>query len=148
MRGIPIDVYGGIPEEQSRLIPTYFNQTPVHDIQTEEEQREVPEVPAASKSVTPLHRTVSAETIILNPEEDEVVHESSESTEADTFAKESTGCSPCVPKQQKRKTSSERSGMTITSETVEVEGEQVFKTRGKDIVQGKDIGNHAQRSKG
>ena len=142
-------MYSGIPEEQSGLIPTDLNRTPVQDLQTEEEQREeVPEVMAISESVPPLHRTVSEETIILNPEEEEAVHESSESTEADTSAKESTGSSPRVPKQRKRKSSSERSVMTVTSETVGVEGEPVFKTWRRDILQGKDIGNRAQKSKG
>ena len=100
-----------------------------------------------SESVPPLHRTVCEETIILNPEEEEAVHESSESTEADTSAKESTGSSPHVPKQRKRKSSSERSVMTVTSETVGVEGKPVFKTRRRDILQGKDIGNRAQKGK-
>ena len=35
--GIPIDVYGGIPEDQSGLVQTYMTQTPIHDIQAEEE---------------------------------------------------------------------------------------------------------------
>ena len=149
VRGITIDVYGGILEEQSGLIPTYLNRTPVQDLQTEEEQREdIPEVMAVSESVPPLHRTVSEETIILNPEEEEAAHESSESTKADTSAKESTSGSPRVPKQRKRKSSSERSVMTITSENVEEEGEPVFKTWRRDILQGKDIGNRAQKSKG
>ena len=68
VRGIPIDVYGGIPKEQSGLIQTYMTRTPIHDIQAEEEREEVP---AAVVVATPLHRTVSAETIILDPEEDE-----------------------------------------------------------------------------
>ena len=68
-----------------------MTRTPIHDIQAEEEREEVP---AAVVVATPLHRTVSAETIILDPEEDEppaeTVRESTESTEAETSAKEST----------------------------------------------------------
>ena len=37
VRGIPIDVYGGIPEEQSGLIQMYMTRTPIHGIQAEEE---------------------------------------------------------------------------------------------------------------
>ena len=36
IRGIPIDVYGGIPEDQSGLVQTYMTRTPIHDIQAEE----------------------------------------------------------------------------------------------------------------
>ena len=32
VRGIPIDVYRGILEEQSGLVQTYMNQTPINDI--------------------------------------------------------------------------------------------------------------------
>ena len=87
-----------------------MNRTPIHEIQAEEEREEVP---VAGTVVTPLHRPASAETVILNLEEEQqageeqVVQESTESTEAETLAKESTGGSPRVPKQRKRKTSSE-----------------------------------------
>ena len=37
IRGIPFDVYGGIPDEQSGLVQTYMNRTPIQDIQAEEE---------------------------------------------------------------------------------------------------------------
>ena len=91
------------------------------------------------------------ETIILDPEEEppvETRHESTESTEAKTSTKESTGGSPRVPKQRKCRTSSERTAMTVTSETVQEEGEPVFKARWKDILKGKDIGNQARKGKG
>ena len=131
-------MYGGIPEDQSGLI------TLIHDIQTEEEGDEVPvaEVVVA----TPLHRTASAETVILNLEED-LVPEATESTEVETLAKESTGGSPRVLKQRKHKTSSERGGMTVSSETIEPEGEPVFKAQRKDILRGKDIDNQAWNAK-
>ena len=38
--------------------------------------------------------------------------------------------------------------MTVTSETLQVEGEPVFKARRKDILKGMDIGNQAQKGKG
>ena len=35
--------------------------------------------------------------------------------------------------------------MTVTLETVQEEGEPVFKARRKDILKGKDIGNQARK---
>ena len=64
-----------------------------------------------------LHRTASAEMVILG-EEGEAPLETGGSTETETSAKESTGGSPRVPKPKKRRTSSERSAMTVTTETV------------------------------
>ena len=93
----------------------------------------------------------SAKTIILDPEEEipvETRHESTESTEAKMSTKESIGGSPRVPKQRKRRTSSERVAMTVTSETVQEEGEPVFKAGRIDILKGKDIGNQARKGKG
>ena len=76
-----------------------------------------------------------------------MVQEDIETTEAETSAKESTGGSPRVPKQRKRKTSSKRAAMTVSSETIELEGEPVFKARRKDILKGKDIGNQARKGR-
>ena len=110
-------------------------------------------MPIAAVIATPLHRTASAETIILDPEgeatpgEVMMVQEDIETTEAETSAKESTGGSPRVPKQRKHKTSSERAAMTVSSKTIELEGESVFKARWNDILKGKDIGNQAQRGR-
>ena len=150
VRGIPVDVYGGIPVDQSGLVQTYMMQTPIHDIQAEEERDEVPIVAVIA---TTLHWMASAETIILDPEgeaaqgEVMMVQEDIETTEAETSAKESTGGSPRVPKQRKRKTSSERAAMTVSSETIELEGKPVFKARRKDILKSKDIGNQARRGR-
>ena len=76
-----------------------------------------------------------------------MVQEDIETTEAETSAKESTGGSPRVPKQRTRRTSSERTAMTVSSKTIELEGEPVFKARRKDILKGKDIGNQAWRGR-
>ena len=37
--------------------------------------------------------------------------------------------------------------MTVSSETIQLEGEPVFKARWKDILKGKDIGNQARKGK-
>ena len=108
VRGIPMDMYGGILADQSGLVQTYMTRTPIHDIQAEEEWDEVPIVAVVA---TPLHRMASAENIILDPEgeatqgEVMMVQEDIETTEAETSAKESTWGSPRVPKQRKHKTS-------------------------------------------
>ena len=73
----------------------------------------------------------------------------------ETSAKESVGNSPRVASRTKKcKRSSERSaereGMIVTAETVEegeVTGNPVFQSKRKDIVKGKDIGNHAGRGR-
>ena len=127
MRGFNLDE-GGIPMEQSGLLephmmgcsPAYFTQDP--------------EDPRSSHS--------SASTVILPVTErpSQAVEE-----EPETSAKESTGGSPKIPKNRKRRSSSERTRMTVSAETVV--GNPVFETKRKDIVRGKDIGNRASRAR-
>ena len=64
--------------------------------------------------------------------------------EPETSAKESTGGSPRIPKTCKHRSSSERTKMTVSAETVV--GDPVFETKRKDIIRSKDIGNRASRA--
>ena len=116
-RGISLDE-GGLPMEQSGLIETYMSGRP----------------PVQEGDLEVTEETPSGQ---------------------ETSAKESVGDSPRVTsKTKKRKRSSERSaereGMIVTAETVEegeTTGEPVFKSKRKDIVKGKDIGNRAGRGR-
>ena len=116
-RGISLDE-GGLPMEQSRLIETYMSGRP----------------PVQEGDLEVTEETPSGQ---------------------ETSAKESVGDSPRVAsKTKKRKGSSERSaereGMIVMAETVEegeTTGEPVSRSKRKDIVKGKDIGNRAGRGK-
>ena len=116
-RGISLDE-GGLPMEQSGLVETYMGGRP----------------PVQEGDMEFTEETPSGQ---------------------DTSAKESVGNSPRVAlRTKKHKRSSERSAerdvMTVTAETVEegeVTGDPVFQSKRKDIVKGKDIGNHARRGR-
>ena len=125
LRGLNLDE-GGIPMDQSGLLePHMMGRSPAYFTEDPEELRS---------------RHSSASTVVLPVTEDPA----QVPDETETSAKESTGGSPRVQKTRKRRSSSERAKMTVSTETIT--GDPVFQTKRKDIVRDKDIGNRASRA--